>query len=75
MSKGSLAGLRIDSPLLPPKKTSPFGSLKIAPIVLLLSPSANTSPGGIIEKNVRLDNTVTNPIDLNLESPPIDTTK
>ena len=44
-------------------------------INLLLSPSANTSPGGIIEKNVRLDNTVTNPIELNLESPPIDTTK
>ena len=46
----------------------------LAIVNLLLSPSANTSLD-IIEKNVRLDNTVTNPIDLNLESPPIDTTK
>tara|TARA_Y100001935_G_C17041200_1_gene377362 strand:- start:237 stop:581 length:345 start_codon:yes stop_codon:yes gene_type:complete len=44
-------------------------------INLLLSPSANTSPGGIIEKNIRLDNTVTNPADFDIESSTLDTTK
>ena len=44
-------------------------------INLLLSPSANTSPGGIIEKNIRLDNTATNPADFDIESSTLDTTK